>query len=413
MIHNAINVLHQIYANTVAPIKYRIILYLYWLKVPWMVKKMREKQFIRVLFVTGGVRGWKASPLFLKMLEHPRFSPIIGVKTNTRYPETKRELMQYIESNRFEYIDLDFEPKGIRRIHPDIIIYSSPYKHEYTNGVSFDKNLQYLFCGCDYCINITKHVHHLKHEWYDFCWQFYVEHEDVKKRKLEIYRNRARNIRVTGVPFQDELLLPISNFSDPWKDRTGKKRIIYAPHHSFEGSNGDGIEFATFLVYYQFMLDMACKYIDKITIAFKPHPSLYIKLLDIWGKDRTDAYYDMWRNLPNTQFENGQYVGLFKYSDAIIHDCASFIIEYLYMDKPSLYLVAGSNNIDDMFDFVKDAYNCYDYAYNKNEIEQFINNVIDGRDENSCKRKECINKHLLPPNGRCACDNIIDAILND
>ena len=208
-------------------------------------------------------------------------------------------------------------------------------------------------------------------------------------------------------------LQPRESFDDPWIDKTGKKRIIYAPHHSFKGVNGDGIEFATFLDFGEAILAFAKKYQDKVTFAVKPHPFLYIRLLDIWGKEKTDAYYKQWQELPNTQFENEEYFGLFKYSDAIIHDCASFLVEYLYMDKPSLFLVADSNNIEDMFDFVKECFYSHEHGFSANDIEQFINNVIKGIDNKAEKRRECINKHLIPPHGNSACHNIVNSILFD
>ena len=391
---------------------YLIKLSLYWSKIPKKVKALRSKPIITVLFVTTEIRGWKGLPLYEKMLGHNRFLPIIGVNTNPKYPESKDELVSFLESRKYGFYDLDCEDQNIDSLAPDIIIYDSPYPTGYSHGVSFNNHLSYLFCGCDYCLSITKHIAHLDHPWYDYCWQFYVEHEDVLKRKMEILGKRARNIKVTGVPIQDELQLPPECFDDPWKDKTGKKRIIYAPHHSFKGVNGDGIEFATFLDYGEVMLELAKKYKDQITIAFKPHPYLYIRLLDVWGKERTDAYYNEWKNMPNAQFENGAYYGLFKYSDAIIHDCASFIVEYLYTDKPSMFLVAESNNIDDMFDYVKDCYYSHEHAYNSSEIESFINDVIIGEDKKKEQRRDCIKKHLMPQNGMSACDNIINCILN-
>ena len=402
-----------LYNKTIGNILTRIRLFIYWRKLPPKVKSLRSKDTIKVLFINSTLNTWKTEMLYAVMSGHPRFQPTVGVFYSTKYPYAKDDFIAFLKKKGYNYVDLDTYNGGIKEINPDIIFYGSPYSYAYPKGLAFEENLNYILCGCDYCINITKHVAHLKHPWYDFCWQFYVEHEDVAVRKKEILGKRANNIIVTGVPNQDELRLPRESFIDPWKDQTGKKRIIYAPHHSFKGVNGDGIEFATFLDYGEAILDFAKKYEDKVTFAFKPHPFLYIRLLDIWGKERTDAYYKEWQGLPNTQFENEAYFGLFKYSDAIIHDCASFIVEYLYMDKPSLFLVAESNNINDMFDFVKDCYYSHEQAYSETDIERFISNVIAGIDNKEIQRRDCIQKHLVPPHGKTACQNIIDAILSE
>ncbi len=404
--------LRKLYHNTIGRIVYHLKLYIYWSKIPLKIEKIRNKNEITVLFVNSTLTSWKTEMLYKAMLEHPRFDPIIGISTNRHALWAKPELISYLNQHHYFFVDLDSNSKGIKEVKPDLIFYSSPYEEDYSVGHYFSNNLDYVFCGVDYCFNITKHVAHVVHPWYDYCWQFYVEHKDVAIRKQELLGNRARNIKVTGVPLQDALLRDKALFLDPWKDKTGKKRIIYAPHHSFKGSNGEGIEFATFMEYGELMLELAKKYQDQITIAFKPHGILYDKLLVAWGRERTDAYYKSWEQLSNTQFVTGEYMGLFKYSDAIIHDCASFILEYLYIDKPSMYLVSDTNSFEQMFDFVQKGVDCYIQAHSSNDIEMFIKSVIDEKDIKKDMREVYIKENLLPPGGGNACNNIINCILN-
>lgn len=400
--------LHRVFGGLI----YRIRLSYYWFLLPNKLKRIKKQEVIKVLFVVSEARSWKSESLYLLMRSHPRFQPLVGVSTNQSFPKAKIGMIEYLESKQYNYIDLDCEKEGIKGVNPDLIIYFAPYDSCYSKGHFFNKNLQYVFCGIDYCMHISKSVAHSQHPLFDYCWQFYVEHNDVAIRKKELLGKKARNIKVTGVPMQDILLSDKNNFVDPWKDRTGKKRIIYAPHHSIKGTNGEGVEFATFLDNGEAILEMAKKYSDKITVAFKPHGTLYPKLVKIWGKERADAYYKEWENLPNTQYEDGEYVGLFKYSDAIIHDCASFILEYLYMDKPSMYLVAKSNNIDEMFDYVKGGYDCYEHGHTIEDIESFLNRVIEDKDVKKIQRNYYLREQLLPPGGNSACANIINSILD-
>lgn len=389
-----------------------IRLFLYWLKIPAKVSAIRRKEKIRVLFVVSELSCWKSELLYQLMLTHPRFTPILGVSTMQKKPGEKDVMISYLLSRGYEYNDLDMKGTCINDLNPDIIFYYKPYSPCYSKGHFYDSNLKYLFCGLDYCIEATKHAVHIEKDLFDYCWQFYVEHPDIQRRRKEVLGYRARNSRLTGVPMQDLLLLPKKHFADPWKDNAGRKRIIYAPHHSIPGTNGEGIEFATFLDFGEIVLNLAKKYSQKITIAFKPHPNLYSKLLIIWGEERTKDYYSEWSMLPNAQVETGEYVGLFKYSDAIIHDCASFIVEYLYMNNPSMYLVAETNNTDDMFDFVRDGYNCHEHGRNEDDIERFIQDVIAGKDNKKEQRDAYINSQLIPPGGKSACENIINSILN-
>lgn len=402
-----------IYHNTWCKALYHTKLYLYWRTIPQKVKAIRKKDTIKVLFVTSELASWKTELLYQKMLAHPRFNPVLGVSTSYAPNNVKKPLTDYLRAKGYHFIDLDSEKGCIDKINPDIIFYFKPYSNCYSPGQFFSDNLKYVFCGLDYCFEATTHAVHIYREYFDYCWQFFVENKEIANRRKEVLGYRARNTRITGTPIQDVLRFPKEFFDDPWKDKTGKKRIIYAPHHSIKGTNGCGIEFATFLSYGELMLELAKRYSDYITIAFKPHPNLYMKLLDIWGQDKTDAYYNSWVQLSNTQLETGDYYGLFKYSDAIIHDSASFIIEYLYMDNPSMYLIADTNNLDDMFQFVRDGFNCYEIGLASEDIENFINDVIEGRDNNREKRRDYISSQLQVHNGTTACDNIINSILSD
>lgn len=385
----------------------------YYIILPIRVKRIRNKEKIKVLFVVSEVASWKTELLYLAMLKHQRFEPILSISTSYVPSGAKRKLEDYLIKKGYKYIDLDNIRNSIKGINPDLIWYYKPYPECYSKGHFFDKNLRYIFCGTNYCFSIAKNSYHTEHEYFDFCWQYYVEHQEIKDYRIEMLGRRAKNTIVSGVPMQDILLLPKNSFPDPWKDKTGKKRIIYAPHHSIQGTNGSGVEFATFLDFGEAILNFAKKYSDKITIAFKPHPNLYMKLLTIWGEDKTKAYYDEWAKLPNTQIETGEYVGLFKYSDAIIHDSASFIVEYLYMDNPSMYLVAATNNISSMYSFIQEGFQCYEHGSSVDDIEQFINNAIEGKDNKKEIRGQYIEKNLLPPGGKTACENIIKSILGN
>lgn len=386
-------------------------LLIYRLKLPRRVRMIRKKAKINVLFVVSEVASWKSEMLYITMLRHPRFSPVIGVSTSYTPPNTKNTLIEYLERKNYTYIDLDLLGNSIDSVSPDIIFYYKPYETCYSAGCFFNKNLRYVFCGMDYCFSVTKHEAHINKPYFNYCWLYFTEHEDIAKRRRELLGYLANNVRVTGVPMQDILLSPKCHFPDPWIDNTGKKRIIYAPHHSIKGTNGDGIEFATFLDCGEQILNLAVKYQDQITIAFKPHPNLYLKLVDFWGQEKADNYYNQWKSLTNTQLEIGEYVGLFKYSDAIIHDSASFIVEYLYINKPAMYLVADTNNVDDMFDFVRDGYMQYVHGKNISDVEKFIKDVINDIDIKKEFRRDYINCNLLPPNNKTACDNIISEVL--
>ena len=211
----------------------------------------------------------------------------------------------------------------------------------------------------------------------------------------------------------DELLVDKKQLQDPWKpQKKMKKRIIWAPHFSI---NPDGwLVYSTFLDiadFADFMLELARKYREEVQFAFKPHPLLWYKLSEVWGEEKTNAYYQQWATLGNTQLEQGKYLGLFKYSDALIHDCGSFTVEYHYTLNPVMYIVKDEHHADNQTSFGKKAFELHYKAYTMQDIEHFIQNVVAGQDEKKAERIRFYQEELLPPHGKSACENIIDTIL--
>ena len=384
--------------------------------IAYQVPRIRKKNKIKVLFVLAELSSWKTEMFYLALLKHDRFEPILGVTDNTvEAPGSKPILMQYLKEKGYDFIDLDKDDKSINKIDPDFIIYYKPYDGSYQPAHVFKKHAKAIPIGFPYGIPTIGLKQHFQCPLYYYAYRYYVENELIKESYKENLGYKAHNVRAYGTPIVDLLLLDKSKTPDPWKDQTGKKRIIYAPHHSFNGTNGKGIELATFLVNGDFMLEMAKKYKDKVTFAFKPHPNLRKKLNSIWGKERTDAYYHEWESLDYAQVEYGEYIGLFKYSDAIIHDCGSFTAEYLFMNKPAMYMINGSENRvrAEFNEFGKQCFDCYEHGLTYEQIEGFINEVIEGKDKLKDKRHKFHDKYLKPPYGRTACENIIRSILGE
>ena len=244
-------------------------------------------------------------------------------------------------------------------------------------------------------------------------WQVYYENESALNDLKKDPKNKTDNIVVTGLPISD-LYLNFHNCDNtPWKeDPKRRKKIIWAPHHTIPGNDNLFIVYSTFLDYYHFMFEMAKKYQDKIVMAFKPHPALRRKLKKIWTEKEIEDYYNKWNSFENTQLVEGDYIELFMNSDAMIHDCSSFQIEYHYTHKPALYLTNDPvKHIEGMNSFAQKAFNLHYMGRNKKDIEDFIINVIKGHDPLKEQRDLFFRENLLPPHQKTSSENIIDSIL--
>lgn len=389
----------------------KLLLYTYrHLYIPIKSFQIRHKRKIKVLFPIWDLSKWKTENLYLEMQAHPRFEPLIVAYRNNSYKsnDDRIKIYEYCKSKGYNCIKSDVKYVDLfKTFKPDIIFEQSPGtpRHE------FRHNLRALFCYVSYCFRQTLEEWSYKRPYLANCWQIYYENKDLCLQYKEISKHDINNFLYTGLPIQDELLK--SNFNEnPWikSDKFfERKKIIYAPHHSI--LNDDPLKIGTFLIFYDNILKLAEKYSDKIQWAFKPHPVLYPKLCKIWGKDATDAYYLKWNNLEWGQVERDRYISLFQYSDAMIHDCASFAVEFLYIDKPVMYLSNENHKLLKLNNLFDKALNTHIFGYDIKDIEHFILSVISGDDTMKEKRKKFKSENLVPPFNRTASQNIIDSIL--
>lgn len=388
-----------------------------------VVRLLRKKQGpLNVIFINTQLSVWKYSSLFELMMRDERFNPMVLVcPLEGRGQDLK--LKSYEEScayfnakgypMRCAYDAVNETYLNIKKLAPDIVFYSTQYPNQINKRYNQYKLRQYLKCFVNYAfVNVSgdwssaSAVHGLM-------WRYFSECESNRQLALSYNKHEFQNMRVVGYPIYDEYQKASGEPSD-WKNPDPNfKRIIWAPHHTIEGQTGL-LQFSTFLLHCDVMLEMADKYKNKVQFVFKPHPLLRNNLYEHkdWGKERTDAYYAKWEKGENTAFVNGNYMNLFKSSDAIIHDSGSFLVEYLYTKNSGMYLSNYDRSVQSN-EVGKRAYKCYYHGYTAKDIDDFIGFVIKGYSEEilSSRREQFYNEVLLPPNGKTVAENIIDEII--
>ncbi len=369
------------------------------------------KKEIRVAFLLGSLTAWKTENLYLAMVSSPRFTPLIAITPNFDDADADG-LRRYLRAKGYEFVELGFKDKKVwQDMAADIVLYQKPYSYFVERGCfAYWRNADKLSAYVPYAFNTEIVSWSLDSPLFRDAWKVFFENPMCAAEAAKAMRNGGRNIAITGLPVQDELMTPAAERPDPWKQLPHPaKRIIYAPHHSIE--NDGGLNFSTFLTLGEPMLAIAKRYADRAQFAFKPHPLLRAKIEKIWGAERTAAYYREWETLPNCQFENGKYDGLFAHSDAMIHDCSSFTIEYHYTRRPVLYLVKESRHSATANSFCRMAYDLHYKAATEAEIEHFIESVVLGGDDPlRPARDKFYSEQLVPPGGQTACENIMTVL---
>lgn len=186
-----------------------------------------------------------------------------------------------------------------------------------------------------------------------------------------------------------------------WKIPEGRdvaemKRVIIAPHHSIAGYAD--ILFSTFPKNAFFLLYLAKKYQDQVSFIYKPHPNLRLRAVEAGvfeSYEAYDAYVREWDSLPNARVVNeASYLEIFETSDGMIMDSASFIAEYLYVNKPLLFLRREGQAFTGLGEELMRAYDTAwggDYC----AMEEFLQNtIIGGRDEKKPLREEIWKENL-------------------
>jgi CDP-glycerol:poly(glycerophosphate) glycerophosphotransferase len=384
--------------------------------------RLKTKAKIKVAFFLIHESIWKYEGVYRLIEKDKRFDPIVVVCPYIAYGEETMfrdmnkaynffitrgyNVVRTFNEDTKEWLDVK------KHIKPDIIFFTNPYK--LTKDEYYITNfLDYLTCYVQYSFtiaNLNKQIY--DQLFHNLLWKAFYETNIHKELAIENSRNRGCNVEVTGYPGVDILLNKKYIPSDVWKIQAKQlKRIIWAPHHTIE--SGGILDYSNFLFYADFMVEVAKEYQDRIQIAFKPHPILKSKLYEYteWGKMRTNEYFKKWQLLPNGQLEESAYEDLFLTSDAMIHDSGSFMTEYLFTGKPSLFTVRDKDLINRLNPFGQMVFDQLYHAIDEKEIIIFIEEVvIRGEDNLRNKRLEFYNNNLRLPGNSSASESIFKII---
>ncbi len=372
------------------------------LKHSELLQQVKGKDKVKVVFLAIHKSMWKVDPVFQKMLKDPMFDPQILVCPYTDYGDER--MLEDIELTYSYFIEKGY-PVGkslddgswveLKTIEPDIVFFTSP--HNLTHKEYYESAyLNYLSCYAGYGIAVSKYRNYqdqYNQKFHNSIWKIFLQHETGIALSKQYAISKGANTYLVG-DTTIEAIISSSKKNKAWKEQGREKiKIIWAPHHTITEEDIKMLPYATFLKYSEAMVSIAKNFETTIQFAFKPHPILKLKLYQHsqWGKQKTDAYYDFWRNGNNTQLDEGEYIELFKQSDAMMHDSGAFTAEYLFLNKPVLHL--GKEGVERFFnDFAIEAYNCHYKTKSSTDILKFIKFDI-YNDPMANIRKEFIRKY--------------------
>ena len=389
----------------------------------YIEKLQRQQRPVRVAFFVLNISMWKYQGLHDLLRRDKRFSvytvlsPGLGYLTEQRLRDL-RQMRQYFNDRQIDYIDWQLEndapPTDIRKtIDPDIVVYMQPYHGVYHPLHCFLKFTDRLILYTPYSFVQAQDPYNYDNEMQNIAWKQYFPTSCHIEDAQRLARNKGINIVAAGYASADDFLN--NDYQEVWHDEGhSRRRLIWAPHCTL-ANDGSVFSRSNFLMMADYMVKLAQRHTNDLQIAFKPHPGLLTELYKHpeWGRQRADAYYQLWRQMPNTQLADGPFKDLFQGSDAMVHDSGSFVVDYLYFNRPVMYVTRDIQRAKSFVNLPgQEAYDAHYVGATLDEVEHFIDDVVlAGHDTMTSVRQAFYDRFLARPNGKTVAENMYQDIL--
>lgn len=370
-------------------------------KLKYLNEHPSTREVIKTAFIVIFDSTFPAISVFEKMLSDMAFDPFIIVT-----PDISRGKKHSDEAYHHSYNNL-YEKYGDRVIRGyncetgnylelkdeyPLIFFSNPYRnmvHPY-HYIDYFKDKNVLTAYIDYGFPAVKYARVVfQTDFYSKVWKVFSDSNITKKELFFHQPIRGKNAIVTGYSKMDKLE------KAPLESRA-RKRIIICPHHTVLGWKP--LDISNFETYAELFVRLPKDFPD-IDFVFRPHPLLFTNLLNSkkWSQEKLDDYMERMLSYPNIVYdESGDYFTLFKNSDAMIHDCSSFIGEYLFTENPCCYLLKNESQIKEVYTQLGQlCLKHYYKAFTENDIYQFIQQVVINGDDPIKNKRQAFSRKVL------------------
>ena len=273
----------------------------------------------------------------------------------------------------------------------DIFCTASPY-----DAMTYKYyRLEYLYRYClsiffNYAFSALSFVHNVvRTPFMNKVWKVFLDTNENMDDVKNIQQISGMNAVVSGY-------IKMDGMKNVKKIERSRKRVIIAPHHTVMGWSK--LNISHFIEYHEYFLQLPLIF-PEVDFVFRPHPLLFTNLRNysLWTEKQIADYRKCIDEIPNMYFdETGFYFNTFINSDALIHDCGSFIGEYLFTENPCCYMLKDRKQLQEGFlDIGRQCINHHYHAYTSEEITEFIRRVvIKGDDPMAESRKTFVREKL-------------------
>lgn len=410
------------------------LLTMYEEQVEQIKSKVRKTGKIRIGFFVVRDSQWANRPLFEAMISHPVFEPFAVACPETTFYHAEEDLPRYcmqtyeklVSQYSKEHVICGYDPETEKYIDVmvdydlDLCAFSTFYtaiknkihgSHEfYCVEHAIKKKKLSFFNAYGYQAKINYDILLLKT--YPACYRMWKLFSDNKEEIALGIENMpyvyGKNMVLSGYCKMDKYFAVEKSTV-----KNDKKTILISPHHSILPYKI--IQTGNFFKYYNFYLELFQKY-PEVQFIFRPHPALWTTLrqFDEWGGAKVDEYIKIIKSFQNVEYsDGGEYFDLFAKSDALITDCVSWFAEYFYTGKPQCYVLRDESELyTEYLEFGREFFEHVYKAFGKNDITDFIENVILKGNDSKKEARDIFAKERVMINYPHVSDFIVDYFEN-
>lgn len=350
--------------------------------------RLARGERIRVAFVVCDAAMFSFEPVYVRMRDDPAYACFIAVVPRVTRGErflrdTLKKTVDTLAARYGDAVHCLYDPdshaerplEGTADVVFTSIVYDDQTCNRYTAlPISEYALVVGTFYGYGGIFNSSIHRVATLNQVAMF-WRLFVANDAIAAMFVAARPVLKGTMIACGYPKMDRM-------ADIPPQRNRAKTILICPHHTLSREVGELLAISTFLKFSDFFLRLPSMF-PEVRFVFRPHPLLFPRLEtgDWWGRKKTDAYRAAMMALPNVEFQQGgDYFETFVNSDAMIHDCGSFMAEYFYTGRPQCYLMEAPGALDSQLTaFGKRLQEYVDHACTEDEIVAFVRRVAEGR----------------------------------
>jgi len=337
---------------------------------------------IRAVFLAQDPLDWfSLHSVYEACAADPRFETIV---VNAGFGDAEQryatDCASLLKGRAVSFLDGHDGATSIAQLRPDLVLLSSPFdefRHERYGIEALRQCARVVFIS--YCIEMADREGLMADamwstETHRRAWRIFARAPAAARQYTRIGRVPPRRIVALGHPRIDESYAPPRESpipADVERRSAGKFRIIYAPHHFLGG-------WSTFLRHGRGIRAFVDAH-DDCFLTFRPHPYL-VGALRRAGIMDDDEFRAMFTGDRCWQYDGPDYWSLFRWSNALVSDASSFLVEYAPTRHPIVYLQRedGHGGLDDSIE-AEVAGSCYT-ARTPDDMQSILLELKSGRD---------------------------------